>query len=198
MTTHLYHSPRSRSTRVLWTLEELGDPHELTLLTLEERRGTEHRARHPLGRVPVIEDGGELLFESAAIVLALADRDPLERLSFPLRSRERELTYQWAFFAMLELEVPVGVVRAEREGDPARADAALERVRAAAAVVERELEGREFIVGGRFSAADIVLGSVVVLARDNGMLDGGFPEVHRYAAAIAARPARVRAYAVSA
>jgi glutathione S-transferase len=56
----LYHLPGSRSTRALWTLEEIGAPYELTVMTGEERLGEEHRRRHPLGRGPVLEldDGG--------------------------------------------------------------------------------------------------------------------------------------------
>lgn len=196
MTTHLYHLPRSRSTRVLWTLEELGDPHELSIITREESRGAQHRTRHPLGRNPVIADDGEHLFESAAIVLALADRDPEGRLRFPLGSRERELVYQWAFFAMLEIEAPTVVARDEKERDPERHAGARGRVREAAAVIEAVLDGKEFIVGERFSAADIVLGSVLIFARDQGLLDG-FPEISRYTDALIARPARANAYSVA-
>ena len=196
MTTRLYHLPRSRSTRVLWTLEELGEPHEVSILTREESRGAQHRTRHPLGRNPVIADDGEHLFESAAIVLALADRDPQGRLSFPLRSRERELVYQWAFFAMLEIEVPTVVARDEKERDPERHAAARERVREAAAVIEAVLDGKEFIVGDRFSAADIVLGSVLIFARDQGLLDG-FPAISRYTDALIARAARANAYSAA-
>jgi glutathione S-transferase len=197
VTTHLYHLPRSRSTRVLWTLEELGEPYELSIMTREESRGAEHRTRHPLGRVPAITDDGAHLFESAAIVLALADRDPQGRLSFPLGSRERELVYQWAFFAMLELEAPTVTARDEKERNPELHGAARERVREAAGVVERALEGRDFIVGDHFSAADIVLGSVLIFARDQGLLEDGFPEASRYADAIIARPARAKAYSVA-
>ena len=197
MTTHLYHLPRSRSTRVLWTLEELGEPHEVSIMTREESRGEEHRARHPLGRVPAIGDEGAHLFESAAIVLALADRDADGSLSFPLGSRERELVYQWAFFAMLELEAPTVVARDEKERDPHRSAAARERVREAAGVVERALEGREFIVGERFSAADIVLGSVAIFARDQGLLEDDFPALTQYIEALVARPARAKAYSVA-
>ena len=197
MSTHLYHLPRSRSTRVLWTLEELGEPHELSIMTREETRGAEHRTRHPLGRVPAITDDGEHLFESAAIVLAIADRDADARLSFPLGSRERELVYQWAFFAMLELEAPTVIARDEKERDPQRSAAARDRVREAAAAVESALEGREFIVGDRFSAADIVVGSVAIFARDQGLLDDGFPVLMSYIDALIARPARAKAYSVA-
>jgi glutathione S-transferase len=197
VTTHLYHLPRSRSTRVLWTLEELGEPHEVSIVTREESRGAEHRTRHPLGRNPVIADDGANLFESAAIVLALADRDAQGRLSFPLGSRERELVYQWAFFAMLEIEAPTVIARDEKERDPERHTAARERVREAAAVIETALGEGEFIVGDRFSAADIVLGSVLIFARDQGLLEGGFPAISRYIDALIARPARASAYSVA-
>jgi glutathione S-transferase len=73
----LYHMPGSRSTRVLWMLEEIGVPYEVTLMTREERKTAEHIVRHPLGRVPVVElDDGSLLFESAAICMQLADLHP--------------------------------------------------------------------------------------------------------------------------
>jgi glutathione S-transferase len=104
----LYHMPRSRSTRVLWTLEEIGVPYELTVVTGDERKSPEHMARHPLGRVPVFErDDGGMMFESAAICLHLADSYPEAGLAPPLRTPERALLYQWCFFAMTELEPPV-------------------------------------------------------------------------------------------
>ena len=168
----------------------------VSVLTREESRGAQHRTRHPLGRNPVIADDGAHLFESAAIVLALADRDPQGRLSFPLGSRERELVYQWAFFAMLEIEGPTVLARDEKEGDPERHAGSRERVREAAAVVEAALDGSEFIVGDRFSAADIVLGSVLIFARDQGLLDG-FPAISSYTDALIARPARASAYSAA-
>jgi glutathione S-transferase len=195
--THLYHVPQSRSARILWALEEIGAPYDVTVLPGEDRRGPAHVARHPLGRVPVIDDGGEMLFESAAIVLALADRHPDAELNFPLGSRERELVYQWVLFGMLEIEVPTAAFRDAAETDPERAAAARERVVAAATVVDHALRGHEVIVGERFSAADIVLGSVLAFA-DRVVTLEGMPEVARYIEALAARPARLAAYAPAA
>jgi glutathione S-transferase len=190
--TRIYHLPRSRSTRVLWALEEIGVPFEVTLMTGADRKSDAHIARHALGRVPVIEDDAGHLFESAAIVLALADRHPDSGLSFPLGTRERELVYQWVLFAMAELEPLVVQVRDSREADPPRAIAAAERFRAAAALVERAVEGRQFIVGDQLSAADIIIGSVAGFARRNELL-AGFPEFNRYVDALEARPAFQRA-----
>ena len=190
--TRLYHLPRSRSTRVLWALEEIGAPFELTLMTGADRKGEAHLARHALGRVPVIEDDTGHLFESAAIVLALADRHPEAGLNFPLGTRERELVYQWVLFAMDEVEPAIVEFRDCREADPPRAAAAAERFRAAAALVERALEGERFIVGDRLSAADIILGAVAGFARRFDLLTG-FPELNRYVDALRARPAFERA-----
>ena len=73
----VFHRERAgRPLRVLWMLEELGEPYELIVMTREEGRGADHRGRHPLGRVPAIEDDEGVVFESAAICLHLGDRHP--------------------------------------------------------------------------------------------------------------------------
>ena len=100
--------PRTRSSRVLWLLAELDAPSELVKLAPEQRRSVEHRARHPLGRVPALElDDGTVMFESAAICLQLADLHPEAGLIAPLGSPERALVYQWVLFAVTELEAPL-------------------------------------------------------------------------------------------
>src|SRR5665213_140045 len=159
----LYHLPGSRSTRVLWALEELGAPYELTILAREDRVTDAHVARHPLGRVPVVEDDDGFLFESGAIVLALADR--YDGLNFAVGTRERALVYQWILFAVAEIESWVVEARDLRESDHARAALAGERVRAAATVIDEALRGHEFLVGDRFSAADIMAGAILGFAR---------------------------------
>ncbi|MGI8712963.1 MAG: glutathione S-transferase N-terminal domain-containing protein, partial [Solirubrobacteraceae bacterium] len=96
----LYHLPGSRSTRALWTLEELGAPYELTIMNPDERRSPEHLGRHPLGRVPVLElDDGRFIFESAAICLQLGDLYPDAGLLPAVGSTDRALVYQWSVFA---------------------------------------------------------------------------------------------------
>ena len=88
----LYHLPGSRSTRVLWMLEEIGAPYELTVITGEDRKTAAHISRHPLGRVPVVEfDDGRRLFESAAICIQLADLHPEAGLIPPVGSPDRGL-----------------------------------------------------------------------------------------------------------
>ena len=192
--TRLYHLPGSRSTRVLWLLEEIGGGHELEVMAKEERKSDEHARRHPLRRVPVLETDGRFLFESAALLLQLADLHPDARLNFDLGTHERGLVYQWTLFAMTELEPPILELLRSRETDEARAGKAVEAFGAAARAVEDALADREFLVGDRLSVADIAVGSVLFLGR-RMELTGGLPGVEAYLERLEARPARQRAVA---
>ena len=190
----LYHLPPSRSARVLWLLEEIGEPYDLTVLKGEDRQTDEHRLRHPLGRVPVLEDDEGFLFESAALCLQLADVYPDAQLNWPLATHERGLVYQWTVFAMTELEPAIVEVRRHREDDPARAQAGVERFETAAAAVEQALDGHDYLVGGRFSVADLVCGAVLIFAKGSGLTDE-LPNITAYLERLEARPARRRATA---
>ena len=192
----LYHVPNTRSTRVLWLLEELGAPYDLTLMTAEERRGEEHVGRHPLGRVPVIEDDDGFVFESLAILLHIADQHPEAGLIPPLGSHDRALVYQWSVFAMTELEPAVlEAFSARRAEDDERLAAAASRFAERAAVVESALEGREYLVGDGFTVADLVCAAVLMFAR-RAELTEGLPRIGAYLERIEPRPARQRAVAV--
>jgi len=145
--------PRTRSSRVLWLLAEIGAPCELTKLAPEERKSAEHLARHPLGRVPALElDDGTIVFESAAICLQLADLHPDAGVIPSLGSAERALVYQWVLFGMTELEAPlyrwVREVAEDSTDSPSR-----ERFAQAAAALETALEGRDWLLGDRFTVA---------------------------------------------
>jgi glutathione S-transferase len=192
---HLYHLPRSRSSRVLWALEEIGEPFELTVLTRDDRASDAHRARHPLGRVPAIEDDEGFLFESAAICLQLADVYPGTQLNWPLATHERGLVYQWTVFAMTELEPAVVEVRRHRDGDAALVEGAAARFAAAAGAVQQALTDQEYLVGDRFSIADLVCGAVLIFGQSSG-LTGELANVEAYIARLEQRPARQRALAV--
>lgn len=191
----LYHVPPSRSTRVLWLLEEIGQPYELTMMKGDDRQTDEHRRRHPLGRVPVLEDDEGFLFESAALCLQLADLYPDARLNWPLATHERGLVYQWTVFPMTELEPAIIEARRHREDDPPRAQAGAERFQAAAAAVEQALDGHEYLVGDRFSVADLVCGAVLISAKGAGLTDE-LPNIEAYLERLEARPARQRATSI--
>jgi glutathione S-transferase len=191
----LYHLPPSRSARVLWLLEEVGQPYDLTVMKGDERKTDEHRRRHPLGRVPVLEDDEGFLFESAALCLQIADLYPDAQLNWPLATHERGLVYQWTVFAMSELEPAILEVRRNRDDNPEHAQAGAERFTTAAAAIEHALDGQVYLVGERFSVADLVCGAVLIFARSTDLTDD-MPNINAYLERLEARPARQRATAI--
>ena len=102
----------------------------------------EHMARHPLGRVPVLEDAGANIFESGAICLYLADKYPQKGLLPASGSVERGLAYQWVFFAYTELQAALLRSFLARD-DAAAAQAARDDFAARVDVVEGALDGRD-------------------------------------------------------
>lgn len=180
-----------RPIRVAWTLEELGEPYELTTMTREEGKGAEHLARHPLGRVPVLEDGEGPLFESAAICLHLADLHPEAGLIPPLGSHERALVYQWSCFAPAELEPPLIEAAIQAQRDPERSAKARARFEAGAGAVSAALEGKDYLVGERFTVADVLIGTTIGFTKRTG--DELPPDLEQYLERLTARPAYQRA-----
>jgi glutathione S-transferase len=191
----LFHIPGSRSTRVLWTLQELGAPYEVTLLDRAGKNSPEHRERHPLGRVPVLElDDGQTIFESAAICLQLADMYPDAGLLPAPGSTARALAYQWTVFAMAELEPAVfGLLGARRAGGDETT--AAERVPPVLAALQQPLVDSEWLLGDTFTVPDVFIASIVgtVIRRELG--EPG-PVLRAYVERALARPANVAAEAV--
>jgi glutathione S-transferase len=191
----LYHRPMAgRPVRAAWILEEAGTPFEIVRLSMEETRGPSHLQRHPLGRVPVLEDDGGALFESAAVCLHVADLAPGAGLIGPVGSRERALVYQWVLFAMTEIEPPFVTLLPGRATPPDVAEASRALLRARLEVLEQALEGREYIAGDGFTAADVVVGSLASDIVGLGHAEG-LPAIAAYVERMEARPARARAVA---
>ncbi|MCA1829701.1 MAG: glutathione S-transferase family protein [Myxococcales bacterium] len=187
----LFYIPNTRASRVRWMLEELAVPYELARIDWPTTRSPDYLDKvHPLGAVPALQDGDSVVIESAAIIAHLADKFPDKRLAPP--PGERGAYYQWIVYAMATLE-PLVVAFNEHtrklpEGQRIStiAEAARRSFGAAAAAVVRELEGKEWILG-RFTAADVVLGSVVNWAAMIKIADA--PALVEYAERIRARPA---------
>jgi len=196
----LYYVPKTRATRARWMLEELGVPYDLVRLQPgKDTRSEEHLARQPLGHVPVLEDGDERVFESAAICLYLADKYPELKMVPPLGSVERGLVYQWLFFAMTELEPPLSAISAEARKSEGERNAgvtadARERFHKAVRVLEPILQQRPFLIAGTFSVADVVVGAVLAWGKMHRLLEG-LPSVEAYVERLLARPAWQRARA---
>jgi glutathione S-transferase len=182
-----------RPIRALWTLEEIGAPYELTLMSPEEGSAEEHRARHPLGRVPVLEDDEGFVFESAAICLHLADLHPQAGLLPPVGTHERALAYQWSCFVPAELEPPAIEAAIFGESNPDRAAKARRRFVAAAGAVAEALAGSTYLVDGRFGVADVLVASALSMPERAGFPEEVSQDLKAYIARLRERPAYQRA-----
>jgi glutathione S-transferase len=175
----LYGFGPTRSLRALWGLRELGVDFEFVPVNLlaGEHRRPEFLALNPAGKVPVLVDGDLVIPESAAIVLYLAEKYPAKGL-MPDGLRERAQVYRWVMFAMTELEQPLWRMAKHRHLYPEHKrlpqdiDLAREDFAAMAAVLERHMEGRQFIVGDRVTVADCVTAYLMDWANEQHMLDG--------------------------
>ena len=191
----LHHRDKAgRPLRVRWALEEAGADYDFAVMTQEEGGSEEHKQRHPLGRVPVLETDDGFLFESAALCLQVADLHPSANLIPPPGTYERGLVYQWTVFAMSELEPAIiRAYTAVRDGDAERTKSTQERLTNVFAALERSLDGQDFVTGDDFTIADVVVGGVLVTARRTELLPDS-PNVNAYLERLDARPAKQRAY----
>ncbi len=182
-----------RPIRVVWALEEVGADYELVTMSAEEARSAEHRARHPLGRVPVLEDEQGPLFESTALVFHVAELYPEAGLLPPPATHERAVVQGWSIFAMTELEAPAIESYRQREASEEASAKAAARCADAVAVLEGALSGTPaYLVGSRFSVADIIARGVLDVAVRVGVIEPS-PTTAAYMESLAARPARQRA-----
>jgi glutathione S-transferase len=188
---HREHAGRPR--RVLWLLEELDEPYELTVMNWEQGSGEEHRARHPLGRVPVLQLDDGYVFESAAICLHLADLSPDAGLIGGLGTYGRALAYQWAIFAPAELEPPLIEAAIFRDGEPERAGKARARFFRAANAIAQSLDGSEYLVEGRFGVADVLVSTALSFAQRAAFPEPFAPVLDDYLTRLFERPAYKRA-----
>ncbi|MCP3101006.1 glutathione S-transferase family protein [Myxococcus sp. K15C18031901] len=196
----LYFAPNSRATRPRWVLEELGVPYELVPVDVlqREHKRPEYLRIHPLGSLPALEDDGHPMFESAAILMHVADKYPDKGLAPTHGSPERAEYYQWLMFCMATMEPPLSAYSAhsrylpEHERVPAEAERGKKRFTDISRVLETRLSGREFLVGERFTAADVVMASILNWASGMGLL-ADFPVLRAYMERQLARPAARRA-----
>jgi glutathione S-transferase len=190
----VYHREHTgRPLRVLWTLEELGQPYEFEVMNYEQGQSEEHLARHPLGRVPVLEDDEGPVFESAAICMHVADLFPEGAMMPPLGTHDRALAYQWAVFAPSEIEPPLVEAAIFAQADPERAAKAQSRFSLAAAAVARSLDGGVYLVGDRLTVADVMVSTALNFTSRAGFGELLEAPLKEYVANLQQRPAFQRA-----
>ena len=193
----LYHSPRTRSLRVLWLLEELGVPYELQTLTFApaDLKSEAYLRINPLGKVPAIRDGDVQMFESGAIVEYLVERYGDGRLAPPLGTAQRAAYLQWVHFAESTAMPPISdlaqhtMFKPEAERLAAIVPDALARIRAWMQTLEAALGGRDYACGADFTAADVMLGYSVLLTKWFNLIGDEYPNLAAYVARLEQRPA---------
>ena len=197
----IYHSPQSRSMRVVWLCEELGIDYAISPLATftPEMKTRDYLAIHPLGKVPAIDDDGFVLWETTAIFEYLATKHGGEALVPPRGSEASALVSQWMAYGENPLTIIMGEVAAhggpmpEEMRIPALVDRGKEIAPVLVNVVERALEGREYLVGDAFTAADIMVQFGLNIAGYLGFVSEATPNCRAYCERIGARDAYARA-----
>ncbi|KVZ07570.1 glutathione S-transferase [Burkholderia ubonensis] len=190
----LYGFAGTRSQRALWGLKELDADFEFISVNLleGEHKRPEFLRLNPAGKVPVLVDGDLVIPESAAIVLYLADKYPQKAL-LPVDLAARAQAYRWVMFAVTELEQPLWrITRHTMLYPPDKrlpADIALAREDFVnmAAILDRHLDGRAFIVGDTLTVADCVTAYLIDWANELKLIDS-FPQLQAYLERLYARP----------
>ena len=190
----LHHHPFSRAAGVVWMLEELGVDYELRFVDIMKggQKAPDVVALNPMGKLPTLVDGDVVVTESAAIGLYLADRYSLGKLAPKTDDPARATYLRWSLFAPSVIEP--GCL-AKLQGWTFKASQAgwgdhAEMLR----TMESALAGREFLLGDRFSMADVIFGGTVRFMLRFKMLEPR-PLFTAYAARLDARPALQRAEA---
>jgi glutathione S-transferase len=188
-----YTNPMSRGRIVRWMLEEVGRPYRTELIDYGAIKAPAYLAINPMGKVPALRHGDTVVTEVAAICCYLADAFPDAKLAPPPGDRERGPYYRWLFFAAGPLEAAVtnktlGVeVPADRKGMVGYGSLA-----DVTSTLEAALSQGPYLIGERFTAADVYVGSHVGWGMQFGTLEKR-PAFERYAERVNARPAAVRA-----
>lgn len=192
----LYHASPSRSSVVLWMLEEVGQPYDIKLLKLSagDNMKPDYLAINPMGKVPALRHGGTVITELAAICTYLADEYPDKKLNVPIGTPKRGVYLKWLFFGPGCLEPAVIDRAAPRKEEARRAMLGYGDFDTTMNVLARAVEKGPWLMGDQFTAADVVIGANIRW----GMIFKMIPERKEfvdYAARIAARPALQRAEA---
>jgi glutathione S-transferase len=192
----LHFAPNSRAGRIVWLLEELQLPYELNKMDFHPRdlKSDAHRARHPLGRVPVLEDGDVTLWESGAIVEYILERHKNGGLKPTSDDPNWPKYQQWFHYCEGMVMPPMNTIAVhtlilpEERRDLTVLGQAQRLLTRALAPVNEALDGQDYLIG-EFSGADIMLGHACFMANRNGCVTDDMVHLNSYIDRIAARPA---------
>ena len=186
----------TRAGRVVWLLEELGLEYEVNIMpfTKEGLKSSEHRSRHALGRVPVLEDGDNSIVESGAIIDYVLERHKNGGLKPSSDSPEFPFYLQWYHYCegmvmppMNQIVVQTILLPPDRR-DETVLNQAKNLLTKSLAPVNENLAEKDYLIGD-FSAADLMLGHSCFMANRMGCVSEEMQNIKDYVARINARPA---------
>jgi glutathione S-transferase len=194
----LYWAPRTRSLRALWMLEEAGIAYERELVDIQagQQASAAFRAINPMMKVPALADGEARVAESAAICAYVAERAPAAGLAPELGDPARGRYLQWLFFSPGCIEPAfaqkfTGMLLPSSSAGWGDFDRVF-------AVLEEALAPGPWILGQKFSAADVMIGSDLYFGVSLFKIVEPRPVFDAYLKRAMARPAFQRAQAIDA
>jgi glutathione S-transferase len=192
-----YTNPMSRGRIVRWMLEEVGEPYRTEIVEYgPQMKSPPYTDINPMGKVPALRHGDAVVTEAAAICAYLADAFPQAGLAPTPGSRDRAPYYRWLFFSAGPGESAI-IHKALGYEPPAerRAMVGYGSYSDLVDTLEMAVSANEYLVGGRFSAADVYVGAQIGWGLQFGLLERR-PALEIYYNRIKDRPAAVRARAI--
>jgi glutathione S-transferase len=192
----LYHAPRSRSSSIIWLLEEIGEPYKIVItpIVYGDGRGASapetYRAIHPHKKVPAIDHDGTVIFESGAITLYLADAFPKAKLAPAVTDPQRAAYLTWIVYLTATISPIIGARFRGWDTERPTDFGSLEEMEA---FLAKTLEAHPYIAGGDFTAADILVAAFVRFFKATLLPDRKC--YNDYIARLEKRPAFARAQA---
>ena len=194
----LYHAPRSRASRFIFLLEELGAPYELKEVNIRRGDGSgalDTANPHPHGKVPVIRDGETVVYESAAIALYLTDKFPQHGIGPLVGDATRGAYLTWlAYYAGV---MEPAWMSAFMKWDVRRGTAGWVKTDEVMELVNATLSKQPFLLGEKFSAADVLVATTFKLFMGSPIL-AKTDLLEAYVNRVASRPAYARAQDIEA
>ena len=189
-------APNFRAGRIIWLMEELELEYEVNVMPFSKEglKSDEHRARHALGRVPVLEDGEVMIFESGAIIEYVLTRHKEGGLKPKTDSPEVPYYLQWFHYCegmvmppMNQIVVQTILLPPERRDENVLKQAK-NLLTKSLMMVNANLADKEYLIGD-FSAADLMLGHACYMSNRMGCVTDEMQHIKDYVARISARPA---------
>ena len=191
----LHHAPNSRAGRIVWLLEELKLPYDINTMKFHpsDLKSDEHRARHPLGRIPVLEDNDISIYESGAIVEYILARHAPGKLKPDVKDNTYPQYLQWFHYCEGMVMPPMNtivvhtIILSEERRDEVVLGQAQRLLSKALVPINHALEGKEYLIGD-FSAADIMLGHALYMSKRLNCVSSDLSNITDYITRIESRP----------